>query len=98
MSNCDSKKEAYSNRVIARLLGRSPQTIHNEVKRGTVTQLKRQKQNDKLYDYPYTVYDADTGHANYEYQRLKSSRRPKSALSNLFVEWADDKMLQEKCH
>ena len=57
------KKEAYSHRAIAKLLGRSPQTIHNEVKRGTITQLKRQKQNGKTYDYSYTLYDADAGQA-----------------------------------
>lgn len=59
------KKEAYSHRAIAKLLGRSPQTIHNEVKRGTITQLKRQKQNGKTYDYSYTLYDADAGQANF---------------------------------
>ncbi|MGF3213527.1 helix-turn-helix domain-containing protein, partial [Facklamia sp. P12945] len=43
------KIEAYktqvpppSNRAIARLLGRSPQTIHTKVKRGTVTQKRKQ--------------------------------------------------------
>lgn len=83
------KKEAYS----AKLLGRSPQTIHNEVKKGTITQLKRQKQNGKVYDYPYIIYDADAGQANYERQRLNRGRRPKWADSNAFIEWADDKML-----
>lgn len=41
------KKENYSNRNIAKILGRAPQTINNEIKRGTITQLKRQKQNGK---------------------------------------------------
>ncbi|WP_175913775.1 helix-turn-helix domain-containing protein, partial [Streptococcus sp. 646] len=30
------KKEGKSNREIASLLGKAPQTIHNEIKRGTV--------------------------------------------------------------
>ena len=58
------KKEAYSYRAIAKLLGRSPQTIRKDVKRGAITQLKRQKQNGKPYDYSYTLYDADAGQAN----------------------------------
>ena len=90
------KKEAYSHRAIAKLLGRSPQTIHNEVKRGTITQLKRQKQNGKTYDYSYTLYDADAGQANYERQRLHCGRRPKWADSNAFIDWADEKMLRDK--
>ena len=57
------KKENYSNRQVARVLGRVPQTIHNEIKRGTVTQLKRQKQNGKVYDYYHEVYDPDAGQA-----------------------------------
>lgn len=32
------KKEGKSNREIARLLGKAPQTIHNEIKRGQVRQ------------------------------------------------------------
>uniref|UniRef100_UPI00131F31D4 helix-turn-helix domain-containing protein n=1 Tax=Mycobacterium tuberculosis TaxID=1773 RepID=UPI00131F31D4 len=51
------KTENYSNREVARALGRVPQTINNEIKRGTITQLKRQKQNGKVYDYYTTIYD-----------------------------------------
>ena len=32
------KNEGKSNREIASLLGKAPQTIHNEIKRGTVLQ------------------------------------------------------------
>ena len=32
------KKEGKSNREIASLLGKAPQTIHTEIKRGTVLQ------------------------------------------------------------
>ena len=35
------KKENYSNRQVAQVLGGVPQTIHNEMTRGTITQLKR---------------------------------------------------------
>ena len=34
------KKEGYSNRQVAKVLGRVPQTINNEIDRGTITQLK----------------------------------------------------------
>ncbi|SDL30085.1 helix-turn-helix domain-containing protein, partial [Lacicoccus qingdaonensis] len=53
------KQENYSNRDIAARLGRAPQTINNEIKRGTVRQIRRQKQNGKTYDYEYHVYDPD---------------------------------------
>ncbi len=45
------KKEQYSNRTIADILGRAPQTINNEVNRGTIAQLKRQKQKGTVYSY-----------------------------------------------
>lgn len=41
------KKENYSNRKVADILGRVPQTVNTEVPRGKVTQLKHQKQNGK---------------------------------------------------
>lgn len=37
------KRENYSNRQIAERLGRVPQTINNEINRGTVKQMRRQK-------------------------------------------------------
>ena len=50
------KQESYSNRRIAIVLERAPQTINNEIKCGTVTQLKRQKQKGKIYDYLTEIY------------------------------------------
>jgi len=73
------KQENYSNRRIANVLERAPQTINNEVKRGTVTQLKRQKQKGKVYDYYTEAYDADAGQAAYDRHRLNCGRRPKWA-------------------
>ena len=90
------KKEGYSNRKVAKVLGRVPQTINNEITRGTVTQLKRQTQNGNVYDTYYSVYDADAGQAFYEKQRLNCGRRPKWANTDAFIDWADDKMLNEK--
>ena len=37
------KKQGYSNRAIARTLGRAPQTIHNEIKRGTISGCRSQR-------------------------------------------------------
>ena len=90
------KKEDYSNRQIAGVLERVPQTIHNEIKRGTITQLKRQKQKDKVYDYYDSVYSADAGQAHYDKERLNCGRRPKWANTDTFINWADDKMIHEK--
>lgn len=41
------KKEDYSNRQIANVLQRAPQTINNEINRGTIIQLKRQNRTGK---------------------------------------------------
>ena len=90
------KKENYSNRNIAKVLGRAPQTINNEIKRGTITQLKRQKQNGKVYDYYYSVYDPDAGQALYEKSRLNCGRRPKWTDTDAFINWADNMMLNKK--
>ena len=98
MSNCHFEKESYSNRQIAKVLGRVPQTINNEISRGTITQLKRQIQNGKVYETYYSVYDADAGQAFYEKQRLNCGRRPKWAKTDAFIDWADDKMLNENGH
>lgn len=64
------KQEGYSNRRIANILNRVPQTINNEVRRGTFTQLKRQKQKGKTYDYYTKTYDADARQAAYDKHRL----------------------------
>ncbi|WP_455709821.1 IS30 family transposase, partial [Marinilactibacillus psychrotolerans] len=65
-------------------------------KRGMVRQLKRQKQNGKIYDYYVEVYNAEFGQANYEKNRLACGRRPKWADTDAFIKWADDKLLNEK--
>lgn len=77
-------------------MGRVSQTINNEMNRGTITQLKRQTQNEKTYDTCYSVYDADSGQAFYEKQRLNCGRHPKCMKSDVFIVWVDDKILNEK--
>ena len=55
------KNENMSNRKIARLLGKAPQTINNEVKRGTTLQQVRKGLYKKVYsaDYAQTVYQTN---------------------------------------
>ena len=89
-------KENYSNRKIADRLGRAPQTINSEIIKGTTTQLRRQEQNGKVYDYYYEVYDAYKGQTIYEKNRMNSGRRPKWTDTDEFIDWADDKMLKDK--
>lgn len=43
------KLEGRSNREIARLLGKAPQTIHNEIKRGLVRQQVRKGKFEAVY-------------------------------------------------
>ena len=90
------KKEGYSNRAIAKVLKRSHQTINDEIKRGTVTQLRIQKQNGKTYKYYDEIYDHKVGQDTYDRNRMNSGRRPKWADTDAFVDWADNKMLNDK--
>ncbi|MEI4348020.1 IS30-like element ISSpn8 family transposase, partial [Streptococcus suis] len=55
------KNENKSNREIAGLLGKAPQTIHNEVKRGTTLQQVRKGLYKQVYsaDYAQTVYQSN---------------------------------------
>ncbi|WP_020006095.1 IS30 family transposase [Salinicoccus albus] len=87
------RKEEYSNRAIAKRLKRAPQTINNEVNRGTVRQIRRQKHNGKTYEYGYHAYDPDYAQMRYEENRRHCGRQPKWCLSDTFVDWADIQML-----
>lgn len=64
------KKERKSNREIARLLGKSPQTINNEIKRGSVIQ---KTSNGKLK----SVYKADFAQLIYDKNKKRCGRRLK---------------------
>ncbi|MHC5791835.1 helix-turn-helix domain-containing protein, partial [Streptococcus pyogenes] len=61
------KSEGKSNRTIAGLLGKAPQTIHNEVKRGLVRQQIRRGKFEM-------IYQADYAQDSYEMKRRKSVR------------------------
>ncbi len=55
------KKEGKSNREIASLLGKAPQTIHTEIKRGTVRQCLGKGRFKELYsaDYAQQSYESN---------------------------------------
>ncbi len=62
------KKEGKSNREIAKLLGKAPQTINNEISRGTVLQqVKRNKYK--------RIYHPDYAQNKYKINRKKSVKR-----------------------
>ena len=55
------KKEGKSNREIASLLGKAPQTIHTEIKRGTVRQCLGKGRFKEVYsaDYAQQAYESN---------------------------------------
>lgn len=89
------KSENYSNRAIAKILNRAPQTINNEINRGTVKQIKRVVSNGKEYFYDYECYFPDVAQLKYETNRMNSCRTPKHQLSHAFIDWADKMMLNK---
>lgn len=89
------KEQGYSNRKIARILKRAPQTINNAINRGTVRTIKqRQIINNKVYEYDQYTYSADADYQIYLRNRQRSGRRPKWLSCDSFIEWADDMMLK----
>lgn len=88
--------EGWSNRQIATYLGRAPQTINNEIKRGTTTQRRKQTQKGKTYLYESTTYFADKGQGNYERNRLNCGRRFQFDQCADFIAFADEKMQGQK--
>ena len=62
------KKEGKSNREIASLLGKAPQTIHTEIKRGTVLQCVGKGRFKE-------VYSADYAQQSYESNRKRSVKK-----------------------
>ncbi|MFL2131219.1 IS30 family transposase [Ruoffia sp. FAM 20858] len=90
------KKLDLSNRKIAKQLEKSPQTINNAIHNGTTKQRRQQKQNGKVYVQYYEIYSADTHFETYLKNRSQCGRRPKWVETDEFIEWADQKMLEDK--
>jgi len=90
------KELGYSNRKIARILNRAPQTINNAINQGTVRTIKqRQVHNNKVYEYDQYSYSADADYQIYLRNRQHSGRRPKWLQCDSFTTWADEKMLDD---
>src|SRR5690625_432590 len=90
------KELNYSNRKIARILGRAPQTINNAVNRGTVRTIKqRQIHHGKVYEYDQYNYSAEADYQAYLRNRQDCGRRPKWLKCDTFTNWADKKMLKQ---
>ena len=89
------KELGCSNREIARILNRAPQTINNAVNQGTVRTIKqRQIHNGKVYDYDQYTYSAEADHHTYLRNRQNSGRCPKWLACDSFINWADEQMLE----
>lgn len=91
----DDKVHVLSNREIAQALNVSPQTINNEIKRGTVRQIRRQRQGEKVYEYSYEIYSSTAGQAVHDQNRSRCGRTPIYSLDEArdFLNYADQKML-----
>ena len=89
------KSQGLSNRAIGRQLGVNHQTINNELKRGTVRQIRRQKFNGKTYDYPYHIYSYEAGQNIYLKCHQRSGRPRLYYRSKRFLQLADQLMLGE---
>ena len=92
----EKHRDGWSNREIAGYLGRAPQTINNEIKRGTTTQRRKQTQNGKVYQYESTAYFADKGQTSYESNRLNCGRPFKFNQCAEFITFSDAKMQGRK--
>lgn len=86
------KKVGLSHREIARRLSCAPQTINNAIKNGIVEQVRRQKQNGKVYEYKNSIYLADVHYRKYQENRSRCGRRPKWLQAEDFLNWADNLM------
>lgn len=86
------QRMGHSNRSIARTLGRSHATINNEMKRGTVDQVK--KVNGKVIQQK--LYFAETGQTVYDKHREFCRPHYKLVWVQPFLEYAEQKILVEK--
>lgn len=85
-------RQGFTNRHIARCLGRSHSTINNEIKRGTTQQVRLV--NQKKY---YTQsYFAETGQAIYTKNREASRKPYKLYQVEKFLEFATHKIKEER--
>jgi IS30 family transposase len=79
------------------MLGRSPQTINNELKRGTVQQVKKQKTaGGKVTKHYYTVYSVNAADEGYKQRRKACGRTSLLFSCEEFLSYADRMIRTEK--
>lgn len=77
-----------SNRYIARVLNCSPQTVCNELKRGTLNKASSRSRP--------SIYSAKRAEKVYKANRQSTKRHYRLEVSTEFVEWAVQKMKDDK--
>ena len=80
--------KGYSAYKIAKELNRASNTIRNELKRGTVTQIKGA--------YEVEIYYPDTGKLVYEHNRKNSKKKFKALICSKYLEFVNKKFIEEK--
>ncbi len=90
------KDLGYSNRKIAKILGRAHQTINNAINKGTVTQKRQIKQKEKTYEYYDNKYFASLNYQKYLANRTSCGRKPYWLKCEEFLNWAEIKVLNNK--
>lgn len=90
---CEKKKLPFmSKRTMSKILGVSPQTVLNEIKRGTVK--TKQKVNNKVkYKDEYSPI---FGQYVYETNRMNSRNKSKFNKVKEFIEYAEKMILEDK--
>ena len=73
---------------IAKRLGRSRTTVYNEIKRGSVLQIKQGKE--------VKLYFSDTGQLQYEKSRQGSFNTLRAGAIEQFLKWVEDRVKKDK--
>lgn len=81
-----------SKRTMAKILGVSPQTVFNEIKRGTVRTKQKVKNKVKYKDEYSPIY----GQYVYETDRMKNHNKSESDKVKEFLEYAEKLILEDK--
>jgi IS30 family transposase len=90
------KDEDQSNRQIAKKLGRSPETINREIRRGTVLVITRTWKTKKGIKHKYeAVYDPYLAQQKYD-NRNRGGRKGLIEQAKKFVEYLEDKFKTSK--
>jgi IS30 family transposase len=88
------KNQGNSNRNIAKILRRAPQTINKEINRASKTYVKRSNtKGAKYHAYPCRLYSARRAQKMYEANRLNSGAPRKWQVIGQFLDYVDEKIL-----